>query len=156
MRFFALLALAVSAYAAPCITADQTCTEWINFPGSHSRSLILSDLFTGPRKKNDKIVRALIVIHGTNRDADNYFRNALAARFLGSVLEDTVVIVPRIASNNGRGCSDKLAPNEVSYDCNGDTWRSGGASGKRSEADIFRFSPMRFCASSRRRKRSPI
>ncbi len=137
MRFFALLALAVSAYAAPCITADQTCTEWINFPGSHSRSLIYRTYSLD--QKNDKIVRALIVIHGTNRDADNYFRNALAAAFLGSALEDTVVIVPRIASNNGRGCSDKLAPNEVSYSCNGDSWRSGGTSESDPKLTSFDF-----------------
>jgi len=137
MRFFAFLALTVSAYAGPCITADHTCTEWINFPGSHSRSLIYRTYSLDER--NDKIVRALIVIHGTNRDADNYFRNALAAAFLGNALEDTVVIVPHIASNNGRGCNDKLAPNEVSYSCNGDSWRSGGTAENDPKLTSFDF-----------------
>jgi hypothetical protein len=36
------------------------------------------------------------------------------------------VISPRFASNDGRGCRDELAPNEVSWSCNGDSWRSGG------------------------------
>jgi hypothetical protein len=43
-------------------------------------------------------------------------------------LEDTIVISPRFASNAG-GCNDKLAPNEVNWSCNGDSWRSGGTSG---------------------------
>jgi hypothetical protein len=42
-------------------------------------------------------------------------------------LEDTIVISPRFASSAG-GCSDKLAPNEVSWSCSGDSWRSGGTS----------------------------
>ncbi len=124
MRFLALLLFAGAVHGGPCITADSTCTEWVSFPGGHSRSMIYR---TYPlEEKNEKISRALVVIHGTNRDADNYFRNALAAAFLGGALEDTVVIAPRIASNNGRGCADKLAPGEVSYSCNGDSWRSGG------------------------------
>jgi hypothetical protein len=32
---------------------------------------------------NPQISRALVVIHGAGRDADNYFRTALAAAFLG-------------------------------------------------------------------------
>jgi pimeloyl-ACP methyl ester carboxylesterase len=137
MRLLALVLLAGAAAAAPCITANQTCTEWIAFPGSHSRSMIYRTYSLD--QKNEKITRALIVIHGTNRDADNYFRNALAAAFLADALDDTVVIVPRIASNNGRGCNDKLAPNEVSYSCNGDSWRSGGTAESDSNLTSFDF-----------------
>ncbi len=137
MRFFAVIILAGTAYAGPCITADTTCTEWISFPGGHSRSMIYRTFSLD--EKNDKITRALVVIHGTNRDADNYFRNALAAAFLENALEDTVVIAPRIASNNGRGCGDKLAPNEVSYSCNGDSWRSGGTSESDPKLTSFDF-----------------
>ncbi len=126
MRFLAYLLVAGAAYAGPCITANQSCTEWISFPGGHSRSMVYRTFSLD--EKNEKITRALVVIHGTNRDADNYFRNALAAAFLADALEDTVVIAPHISSNNGRSCSDKLAPNEVSYSCNGDSWRSGGTS----------------------------
>lgn len=137
MRVLVSLVFAAAAYAAPCITANQTCTEWLNFPGSQSRSLIYRtySLDAG----NPAITRALIVIHGTNRDADNYFRNALAAAFLANALEDTVVIVPHIASNNGRGCNDKLAPNEVSYSCNGDSWRSGGTAENDPKLTSFDF-----------------
>ncbi len=138
MRFLALALFAAAAYAAgPCITAQQACTEWINFPGSQSRSMIYRTYSLG--EKNEKITRALIVIHGTNRDADNYFRNALAGAFLADALDDTVVVVPHIASNNGRGCNDKLAPNEVSYSCNGDSWRSGGTAENDKKLTSFDF-----------------
>ena len=66
------------------------------------------------------------MIHGAGRDADNYFRTAVAAAFLAGALEDTVVIAPRFASNDGRGCHDTLAANEVNWSCSGDSWRSGG------------------------------
>jgi pimeloyl-ACP methyl ester carboxylesterase len=75
--------------------------------------------------KNEKITRALIVIHGTNRDADNYFRSTLAAAFLADALEDTVLIVPHIVSAAG-SCKDTLAADEVSWNCS--SWRTGGAS----------------------------
>jgi pimeloyl-ACP methyl ester carboxylesterase len=76
-------------------------------------------------QRNESITRALIMVHGAGRDADNYFRNALAAAFLAGALEDTVVIAPRMASSAG-ACHDPLAENEISWNCN--TWRSGGPS----------------------------
>src|ERR1700735_4276464 len=139
MRALALLlitaTISVVAYAQPCITATDACTGWVTLAGGPPRSMVYRTYSLDTR--NDKITRALIVIHGTNRDADNYFRNALAAAFLGAALDDTVVIVPRIASNDGRGCQDKLAANEVSYACNGDSWRSGGISGKNDKLTSF-------------------
>jgi hypothetical protein len=137
MRVLALLLVSAAAYAQPCITATEACTGWVTLAGGPSRSMIYRTYSLDVR--NEKITRALIVIHGTNRDADNYFRNALAAAFLGAALDDTAVIVPRIASSDGRGCQDKLAPNEVSYSCNGDSWRSGGVSGKNDKLTSFDF-----------------
>ena len=88
--------------------------------------------------RNENITRALIVIHGTNRDADNYFRTSLAAAFLAGGLEDTAVIVPKIASHE-RGCNDTLAQNEVNYSCGGDSWRSGGVSNSSDKITSFDF-----------------
>lgn len=124
MRSWILLLFAGAAYAAPCITAGPACIEWITLSKGPSRSLIYR---TYPlEEKNDHIKRALIVVHGAGRDADNYFRTSVAAAFLAGALEDTIVIAPRFASNDGRGCRDTLAPNEVSWSCDGDSWRSGG------------------------------
>ena len=112
-----------SAYAAPCM-APPGCSEWVHPGAGQARSLVYR---TYPLDaKNEKITRALIMVHGAGRDADNYFRTAVAAAFLADALEDTIVIAPRFASNDGRGCRDTLASNEISWSCSGDSWRSGG------------------------------
>src|ERR1041385_9512041 len=120
-----ILFVFMPAYAAqPCTKATAECTRWLGL-GGEARSLIYS---TYPLdKKNDQIVRALIVVHGQGRDADNYFRTSLAAAFLANAMTDTIVISPRFASSDG-GCHDALAANEVSWPCGGDSWRSGGTS----------------------------
>jgi len=125
LLFLTFLLVCIPAYAAePCTKATPDCTRWVSL-GGESRSLIYS---TYPLdKKNEQIVRALIVVHGQGRDADNYFRTSLAATFLANAMTDTIVISPRFASNDG-GCRDTLAVNEVSWPCGGDSWRSGGTS----------------------------
>jgi hypothetical protein len=126
MRFLAtLLFLApVSGWAAPC-TAVAACSEFVTLAGGPARSLVYRTYPLDAR--NPQITRGLIMVHGAGRDADNYFRTALAAAFLAGALEDTIVISPRFASS-ANGCRDTLAPNEVSWSCNGDSWRSGGTS----------------------------
>src|SRR5580698_3262742 len=125
-RFVSLFLAAGSAWGAACIAAAPACTEWIKFGGGASQSLVYRSHPIS--KKNAAIVRAFVMVHGAGRDADSYFRTAVAAAFLGDALENTIVISPRFASNDGRGCRDMLAPNEVSWSCNGDSWRSGGTS----------------------------
>jgi pimeloyl-ACP methyl ester carboxylesterase len=131
-----VLTAAAPAAAAPCTTTKQECTEWLAFSGGPARSLIYRTHALDQR--NEKIVRAMIMVHGAGRDADNYFRTAVAAAFLADALEDTIVISPRFASNGG-GCQDKLAPNEVSWPCNGDSWRSGGAADKEGKLTSYDF-----------------
>lgn len=123
LLFFLFLILVPIVSGQPCLKATAECTRWVSL-GGQSRSLVYS---TYPLdQKNEKIVRALIVVHGQGRDADNYFRTSLAAAFLANAFEDTIVISPRFASNNGSGCRDTLAENEVNWPCGGDSWRSGG------------------------------
>ncbi|HVX57586.1 MAG TPA: alpha/beta fold hydrolase [Candidatus Saccharimonadales bacterium] len=119
-----LLLLPAVSQAAACVTA-QGCTEWVKLGNGPARSLIYRTYSLD--SKNEHITRALIMVHGAGRDADNYFRTAVAAAFLAGALDDTVVIAPRFASNDGRACRDTMAANEVSWSCNGNSWRSGGA-----------------------------
>src|SRR5258708_5156968 len=129
------LAAVAAASAAPCISVAD-CTEFVTLSGGPARSLVYRSQPLGTR--NTAITRALIVVHGTNRDADNYFRTSLASAFVGGALDDTVIIVPRIASAQGN-CHDKLAENEVSWSCNGDSWRSGGVSASHPNLNSFDF-----------------
>ncbi len=88
--------------------------------------------------RNDAVRRALIMVHGTNRNADHYFSTAVAAAFLAGALDDAVVISPRIASASG-SCKDALAANEVSWSCTGDSWRSGGSAASDPGLSSFDF-----------------
>jgi hypothetical protein len=137
MKFLTTIVFTCAAAfaAAPCTTVAG-CTEWVALPGGPSRSLIYRTHSLDT--VDPAITRALIVIHGTGRDADNYFRTALAATFLAGGLDDTAVIVPRIASSAGT-CRDELAANEVSWSCTGDSWRSGGAAVSNPKLTSFDF-----------------
>ena len=132
--FFGLLLAAVTALPAPCTSATLDCTEWIKPAGQQSTILVYR---TYPfEKKNEKITRAFVFVHGILRDADSHFRTALAAAFLADALGDTIIVAPRFASNSGApgnengNCRDKLALDEANWICDSqrpDTWRSGAA-----------------------------
>jgi hypothetical protein len=122
--FASLLTAALACAAPPCTTAGPTCTEFVALGGGPSRSLVYRTHALDVR--NESITRALVVVHGAGRDADNYFRTSLAAAFLAGALDNTIVISPRMASNDGQGCKDTLAANEISWNCS--SWRSGGPS----------------------------
>jgi hypothetical protein len=124
-----------TAPVTPCITAGPTCTEWIVFGNGPSRSLVYRNYPLD--KRNEAITRVLVSIHGAGRDADNYFKSTLAAGFLADALENTLIVSPRMASNDGAGCRDVLAPNEVSWNCN--SWRSGGPANSNPAVTSFDF-----------------
>ncbi|HEY2855786.1 MAG TPA: alpha/beta fold hydrolase [Gemmatimonadaceae bacterium] len=113
---------AAAAPVAPCLTAAPVCTEWVVLGGGPARSLVYRTFSLD--KRNDAITRIVVSVHGASRDADNYFRSTVAAGFLADALENTLIIAPRLASNDGAGCRDVLAQNEISWNCN--NWRSGG------------------------------
>jgi len=121
---------------SPCTTATAECTGWVTIGSGSARSMIYRTHSLDTR--NERIRRALIMVHGTNRNADHYFSTAVAAAFLAGALDDTVVISPRIASSD-RGCADTLAPNEVSWSCTGDSWRSGGSAVSHPDLASFDF-----------------
>jgi hypothetical protein len=131
------LMVALAASAGPCTNASPDCTDWITFGSGPARSLIYRTYALDA--KNEKITRALVMVHGAGRDADNYFRTALAATFLAGALENTIVIAPRFASNDGRSCRDVLAQDEVGWNCSGDSWRSGGAAPVNTQLTSYDF-----------------
>lgn len=132
-----LLALPISlANAAPCITAARSCAEWVTLAGGPAKSLIYRNYSLNT--KNESVNRALVFVHGAGRDADNYFRTALAAAFLAGALENTIIVSPRFASHTGN-CADALDPDEVNWPCSGDSWRSGGAAAGNDKLTSFDF-----------------
>jgi len=132
------------AWPAPCLKVGPECTEWISLAGQPARLLVYRTYSLNTR--NDAISRAFIFIHGGSRDADSYFRSALAAGFLADALGDTVIISPRFASSTGsRGgndCKDPVAADEASWVCDlkdPDSWRSGGPANGHHELTSFDF-----------------
>jgi pimeloyl-ACP methyl ester carboxylesterase len=85
-------------------------------------------------RRNERIRRALIMVHGTNRNADHYFATAMAAAFLAGAVDDTVVVAPHLIA-----CADKPDLNEIVWSCGGDSWRSGGASTSHPDLSSFDF-----------------
>ena len=63
----------LAATAPACVTTEG-CTEWVQLGGGAARSLIYRTYSLDA--KNEEITRALIMVHGAGRDADNYFRTA--------------------------------------------------------------------------------
>lgn len=109
----------------PCIEAGPKCEQWIKLGTGAARTKVYASWSL--TQKNERLRRAFIYVHGQGRDADNYFRHALAAAFLAGALQDTLIISPRLASHDGKSCRDKLADNEVNWICGGaGSWRSGG------------------------------
>ncbi len=109
----------------PCTSITSECTEWVSVPDDPSRLLVYRTYPLDTR--NEEITRALVMVHGGGRNADDYFRTALMATFLADRLKDTVVIAPRFAANDGENCTDLLAENELNWPCNLYSWRVGSA-----------------------------
>ena len=121
-----------SAAGTPCTTPTTPCEEWVTLAGGPARSMVYS---TYPLDKpNPRVTRALIMVHGTNRNADDYFATAVGAAFFGRALDNTIVIAPRIIAS-----PDTAQVNEVVWPNRGDTWRSGGMSPSHPALSAFDF-----------------
>ena len=106
--------------------------QWVTLGGGPARSLVYSThSLDAP---NTAVTRALIMVHGTNRNADHYFATATAAAFLAGALDNTVVIAPRMIAS-----PDKPEANEVVWPNGGDSWRSGGMSPSNPTLSSFDF-----------------
>ncbi|MDN4017890.1 hypothetical protein [Zwartia panacis] len=143
--FFAVLTMFLIGLQAQsaelCLSADKRCTEWVSMGEGPQRGLVYrTHALTEPQ---EAIQRAVIVIHGQGRNADGYFRHALAGGFLSDALKETLILSPRFASNEGRNCRDKLDVNEVGWICLGpESWRSGGEQATPSEKKVHSFDFM--------------
>jgi len=119
--------VAISLAPAPVPTsrcAPAECTEWIAIGPGPARALVYrSHPLDEP---DDRVRRALVVIHDIDRDAKEYFETAVMAARLAGGLDDTLVVAPRFASRDGLTCGDVLAADEVNWPCEGNSWRSGG------------------------------
>jgi poly(3-hydroxybutyrate) depolymerase len=125
--------LAVHAQSvAPCTHATTACEQWIVFGAGPARSMVYSTYSLD--KPNAAMTRALIMVHGANRNADHYFETATSAGFLAGALNNTVIIAPHFTAGK-----DKPAANEVMWPERRDSWRSGGMSPTNPDLSSFDF-----------------
>src|SRR5204862_6404214 len=96
------------ASTPPCTTATSACEQWVTLGGGSGRTMVYSSYSLDAR--NPSITRALIMVHGTGRNADHYFETAMAAAFLAGALDNTIVIAPHIIAAN-----DTPRVNEVKW-----------------------------------------
>jgi pimeloyl-ACP methyl ester carboxylesterase len=120
------------APVAPCTTPTTACEQWVTLGGGPGRSMVYSTYSLDT--PNPAITRALIMVHGTNRNADHYFETATAAGFLAGALDNTVIIAPHLIAS-----PDKPRENEIVWPNGGDSWRSGGMSTSNPTISAFDF-----------------
>jgi pimeloyl-ACP methyl ester carboxylesterase len=124
--------LTIAASIAPCVTPTTPCEQWITLGGGSGRSMVYASYPLDT--PNPAITRALIMVHGTGRNADHYFSTTTAAAFLAGALENTILIAPHLIAD-----PDKPAANEIVWPNRGDTWRSGGMSTSHPMISAFDF-----------------
>jgi hypothetical protein len=151
----AMLALPVSPgvahtahQAAPvpaCVTPDQTCKESmaVGSVGQYTFAYFRSYSLTAP---NADITRAVIVMHGLDRNAPDYFDWAVTALH-NATDPSLVVIAPHFKGNviGSATCQDAYEPSELRWSCTGtnsvNRWDDGGQARNIPE-QIFSFSTI--------------
>jgi pimeloyl-ACP methyl ester carboxylesterase len=89
-----------------------------------------------PLTTSDASVRtAVIMIHGTRRDGHQYYRMLVDAARIAGELPHTLLIAPQFRGNDGRGCNDSAAPQELLWGC--DAWKYGDAPARNAPLDSF-------------------
>jgi pimeloyl-ACP methyl ester carboxylesterase len=87
-----------------------------------SRFVVIYRNFS-PNEANSTVDKALIMVHGAQRNGDGYFATALAAAAATGNLLHTIVIAPAFRGREGRGCNDPVEPGELFFTCQG--WNAG-------------------------------
>src|SRR5262245_8068190 len=127
--------------AAQCsVTTTSACTEFVNVGGGPRQIMVYR---SHPLTTQDPgVTRALIVVHGAERAARYEYRSALAGAYLAGALDNTVVVAPRFATNDGSNCTDSLQANELNWECDVQRvdWRLGGAA--RNDSSMSSFDAM--------------
>lgn len=112
------LSLLLSLALTPCLKGDLSCTEKIEAQDRFVRVYRNFSIAAGQPQAR----RAIVMVHGASRNANDYFLTAVSSALVAGRLDDTLVIAPHYKSATG-GCSDPVEPNEAFWDCQ--SWKSG-------------------------------
>jgi acetyl esterase/lipase len=111
-----------AAQTPACTTATSACEDWIaTGPGPQKLRVYRSHALD---TASPAIRRALVIVHGGDRDAGRSFRTGMAVTFLAGGLDTTLVVAPHFASSQGPECHDMVAATEIAWPCGGWRWGS--------------------------------
>ncbi len=74
---------------------------------------------------NPQVERAFIMVHGTNRNAEDYFRWAMSAAMVADRVSQTAVVAPHFKARTNRGPGDEVGKGEWFWTNEG--WKAGEA-----------------------------
>ena len=114
----------VYSEAEPCTSANDDCLQTITLTSEEGRKSNFNFYQNYPIMNDTavwgKIKNAVIVLHGNNRNANNYFSFMTTALSQTNLLDSTLLIAPQFNSNTTAG------PGELYWSNN---WRIGDLSG---------------------------
>lgn len=122
-----------AAEALPCLTPNDNCVErlpvkdgWIRIFSTHPlRGDGLNVPSAGAPVAAQAPRRALVMVHGAQRNGDGYFGTALAAAASQGQLLDTVIVAPSFKGIDGSLCRDTVEDGELVFGCQ--AWNAGFA-----------------------------
>lgn len=89
---------------APCASASGDCLETISVNGS-TIEVYRSFPLTAENRRWERLRHAIIVVHGQQRNADDYFQNMTTVLQQTDLSEETILLAPRFA---GQGSASEL------------------------------------------------
>ncbi len=85
---------------------------------------------------NAAITRAVIVVHGSDRDAGNYFQTLLISARQAGLDDQTLILAPHFQCG-----PDAVAPGDVRWSCDDPgAWSHGGQETSRAQPPLYSFS----------------
>jgi pimeloyl-ACP methyl ester carboxylesterase len=122
-RGWALAGLAAVAWAQPCRKAEMACVEPVD-AGSGMHVLVYRSVPL-EAAAHPEITRAYIMVHGTNRNAGDYFLWALASTAAAGELDGTAVAAPWFKARFREGKGDAVEDGELYW--TNEAWKVGEA-----------------------------
>lgn len=121
--------------AASCTNPDGSCTEWLEMEPGQSVLVHRTHALNAPAPE---LVRAVLVVHGTNTDADNYFSRMIRAADEEGVTAETLIAAP-LFRNKDSGRDGELY--WLNGSSSGHSWKQGDPS-RTSGTDVSSFEVM--------------
>lgn len=114
--FLILNLWAIAAFGVPCLTGTAPCLERFLIAG---RTLPVYRSF--PLAGEAQVNRAVIVVHGTDRNADDYFTDVAESARRAGAESDTLILAPRFQT-----LDDNPAATDLYWTSSG--WKQGDGS----------------------------